>query len=124
LPTSALGRTIRLRWVCGTDSGNGVGAGLGWRIDSVAITGAQCCGLASQPPSAPEIRFADGSAGLLTLTWGAIPGTSYRLQFKNRLNDPAWTDLGPDITATSSSASATDSIAGNTQRFYRVFALQ
>jgi len=123
LPTSALGRTIRLRWVCGTDSGNGVTAGLGWRIDSIAITASKCCGPASPPPTAPEIRFINESAGLFTISWRAVPGTTYRLQFKRNLNDPAWTDLGADITATSTTTSVTDSVAPTGQRFYRIFAL-
>jgi hypothetical protein len=40
LPAASAGKTIRLRWRCGTDNGNGGG---GWRIDSIAVTGNLCC---------------------------------------------------------------------------------
>lgn len=44
LPAVAAGQTIQLRWLCGTDNGNGPGTFAGWRIDSLAITTATCCG--------------------------------------------------------------------------------
>jgi hypothetical protein len=44
LPAAAAGQTIQLRWLCATDNGNGPGNFAGWRIDSVAITTAICCG--------------------------------------------------------------------------------
>ena len=53
------------------------------------------------------------------VTWSAIPGTAYRVQFKADLNDTNWTDLAPDVTATDPTASITDS-PGATQRFYRI----
>jgi uncharacterized repeat protein (TIGR01451 family) len=43
LPANAAGQTIRLKWRFGTDTGNFEG-GLGWYVDSIAITdGAACC---------------------------------------------------------------------------------
>lgn len=53
------------------------------------------------------------------LDWSAIPGTKYRVQFKNNLDDPNWTDLVPDVTAGGSLGSFSDPL-GNTQRFYRI----
>jgi hypothetical protein len=44
LPSAAAGQTIQLRWLCATDNGNGPGNFAGWRIDSIAITTATCCG--------------------------------------------------------------------------------
>ena len=32
-------------------------------------------------------------AGVITLTWDAIPGRTYRAEFKNSLADPTWTPL-------------------------------
>jgi hypothetical protein len=55
----------------------------------------------------------------VTLTWGAIPGTTYRVQFKGDLGQTSWSALTPDATATNVTASASDSI-GLTQRFYRI----
>jgi hypothetical protein len=44
LPAAVAGQTIQLRWLCATDNGNGPGNFAGWRIDSIAITTATCCG--------------------------------------------------------------------------------
>jgi hypothetical protein len=55
------------------------------------------------------------------LTWSTIPGHSYRLQSKEHLEDPDWTDIVPDIFASESTATASDPIANSSQRFYRVF---
>jgi hypothetical protein len=53
--------------------------------------------------------------------WSAVPGKSYRIQFKNHVTDNAWSDLPGDVQAVSESASKTDSTAGASwQRFYRV----
>jgi len=61
----------------------------------------------------------------ITLGWNAIPGLTYRLQFKNDLGDPIWTDLpGGDITATNSLTFTFDyGAATNGSRFYRLIAL-
>jgi hypothetical protein len=53
--------------------------------------------------------------------WSAIPGMSYRVQYKNHLDDASWTTLA-DIVATGDTASVTDN-NGGTQRFYRVLVL-
>jgi hypothetical protein len=54
------------------------------------------------------------------LSWSALPGLIYQLQFKASLDRPAWTDLA-SLTATNSNATASDPVApGGPQRFYRV----
>jgi hypothetical protein len=73
----------------------------------------------------------DLTAGPITVTtngpllsWTAIPGVSYRLQYKNDLGDPAWTDLPGDIPATNGTAVKIDPNAlTNLTRFYRLIAL-
>ena len=67
----------------------------------------------------PNIESATVSGGAFELTWTAIPGQKYRVQFKNDLNDPNWSDLVPDVTASLSSAFKSDPLSA-TQRFYRV----
>jgi hypothetical protein len=58
----------------------------------------------------------------VTLSWGAIPGQTYRVQYKNRLDESNWVDLPGDITAADGIATAMDFMANtNQQRFYRVF---
>jgi Tol biopolymer transport system component len=58
------------------------------------------------------------------LLWSAIPGKTYRVQFKASLDAP-WTTAGADVTAGSTSASLTDAVEAldepnNPRRFYRV----
>jgi hypothetical protein len=61
LPTAAAGQTIQLRWLCGTDNGNGPGNFAGWRIDSIAITTATCCGNSSGTRNKPIFSGGEGS---------------------------------------------------------------
>jgi hypothetical protein len=67
----------------------------------------------------PNIQSVTCSSTNATLTWSAIPGAKYRVQFKDDLNNTNWTDLVPDVTATGPAASIADtpSVA---QRFYRI----
>jgi hypothetical protein len=67
----------------------------------------------------PVIQSFAVSGPDLVFTWSAIPNTKYRVEFKNNLDDPGWTNLVPDVMATGSTASQNDSI-GPAQRFYRV----
>lgn len=57
------------------------------------------------------------------LTWPALPGKSYQVQFKTNLNDPAWLPLSGPITVLGSQASFKDAPANHT-RFYRIVASQ
>jgi hypothetical protein len=54
------------------------------------------------------------------LTWSAVIGRTYRVQYKADLTDPDWTDLSPDVSASGNTASLTDISAAGSQRFYRV----
>ena len=67
----------------------------------------------------PSIVSAAVSGGDFSLTWSAIPGHAYRVQFKNYLTDANWSNLVPDVTATFTTASISDPV-GAMQRFYRV----
>ena len=57
---------------------------------------------------------------LATVTWNSAVGSVYRLQCKNSPDDPIWTDVTPDVTATSSTASQTNGVSGLTRRIYHV----
>jgi hypothetical protein len=76
---------------------------------------------APPPPSIQSLRVADGVA---TISWSSIPGGTYRLQYKDSLDSLAWHDLATDFSATSSTITVLDQIAGASQRFYRVLLLQ
>ncbi|MGI8603049.1 MAG: lamin tail domain-containing protein [Verrucomicrobiales bacterium] len=71
---------------------------------------------------AGPLRFSASSitSGMLTLTWDAIPGRTYRVEFKNSFNDPSWTPLGSDVLADSESASTTVTLGATPRRFLRV----
>jgi DNA-binding beta-propeller fold protein YncE len=78
-----------------------------------------------------SITVSDLSASTLAIStngiiinWSAIPGLTYRIQFKNNLTDPAWTDLSGDVQATNTVALKLDTPAStNVSRFYRIIAL-
>jgi hypothetical protein len=64
------------------------------------------------------------SAGRATLSWSAIPGVRYRVDYKDELDAPSWEPLGPEVLANGSVATACDyDFGGNLQRFYRVMVL-
>jgi hypothetical protein len=72
------------------------------------------------PP--PQIFGLDTSSNTFTLSWSALGGKTYRVQYKVNLEDTNWTDLAPDVTATGPTASKSDPII-SVQRFYRVLSL-
>jgi hypothetical protein len=71
----------------------------------------------------PDIQSVALTNTNAVLTWSAIPGAEYRVQFKNDLSDTTWTDLLPDVTASGPAASLTDT-PGAPQRFYRVLVVR
>jgi hypothetical protein len=54
----------------------------------------------------------------------SIPGRTYRLEYKNALNDLSWEPLGTDALANGSALTFTDGTTANGQRFYRVVLVQ
>lgn len=66
-------------------------------------------------PSITSATFTNGNCGL---TWTAVAGRSYRVQWKQELSEAAWNDL-TDIMSTTNSASFIDATV-QAQRFYRV----
>jgi hypothetical protein len=68
----------------------------------------------------PLFQSVAWSNALVSLTWSAISGQVYRVQFKTNLGDSNWTDLAPDVSATGSSAVMSDEVGSTAQRFYRL----
>jgi hypothetical protein len=60
------------------------------------------------------------NAMTVTLTWSAIPGRIYRVEYKDDLSAPAWNSLGDPIEAVGSSAFANDTVSPVGHRFYRI----
>lgn len=71
------------------------------------------------PLAISSIRVSNGMA---SVNWNAIPGNSYSLQNNTSLGQTNW-NQGSVLQATGNTATATDSLLGSTQRFYRVFLL-
>jgi autotransporter-associated beta strand protein len=63
----------------------------------------------------PTVSFPD-----VTLTWNSLAGTTYRVQYTTAFNPATWIDLTPDVTASGSTATYTDTGAADLARFYRV----
>src|SRR5262249_54012015 len=61
------------------------------------------------------------AGNIVTISWTALAGQTYRVQYKDNLDDASWIDLAPDVTASGSTASTTDATVS--QRFYRVAVL-
>lgn len=58
------------------------------------------------------------SSDVVTISWTAVAGQTYRVQYKDNIEDAGWTDLAPDVTASGGTASTTDTTTS--QRFYRI----
>ncbi len=71
-------------------------------------------------PTLQPLTFANGTA---QLTWNAIAGQSYRVQYKPNLAATNWTDLQPDVTASGSTISVVDTFGSAPQRYYRLLLL-
>jgi autotransporter-associated beta strand protein len=78
--------------------------------------------VAGPVPPAPVVDRNLGGAGTtnVTISFSAVNGVTYEVQYKNNLTDPNWTVLGA-VTATGSTASIVDNTdPAPTRRFYRV----
>jgi Big-like domain-containing protein len=68
----------------------------------------------------PEIKLIRLTNGVATVTFTAVPGQAYRLQYATNLTSSPWTDLPQSVLATGSMAAGTNATGGATQRYYRV----
>jgi uncharacterized repeat protein (TIGR03803 family) len=69
----------------------------------------------------PAIQSAARSGQTFSFTWNAMVGEVYQPQYKDSLSQPAWNNLGGQVSGSNGMAGQADSIgATNTQRFYRV----
>ena len=61
------------------------------------------------------------SNGVIALSFDTIPGKTYRVDYKNDLNDASWLPLAPgEQQAAGSTLRVTDDIGVRPQRFYRI----
>jgi len=72
------------------------------------------------PPSFLSSHPISFSNGFITISWSAIVGQTYRVQFNTDIMTTNWIDLVPDVTATNTIATKTDAFGPDAVRFYRV----
>lgn len=78
----------------------------------------------TQPAQVPVILSIVETNEILTLAWSSASNDIYQLQYNTNLLTATWADLGPQVTATNTTATGSDNISTNAQRFYRVLLLQ
>jgi len=66
----------------------------------------------------PVLQAMTQTDGTITLAWSATAGQTYQVQYKTDLTQPDWTNLLA-VTATNSTAAASDVLNSSPQRFYR-----
>jgi len=105
LPPAAAGQSVQFRWRCGTD--NSV-RGDGWRIDTIALKGWECC---------TQIALgtvAYGTNGQFAFTVGGTAGHNWVIEASTNLGLSNWVPLATNLV------NFTDTnAAGLSQRFYR-----
>jgi Tol biopolymer transport system component len=70
-----------------------------------------------------SVQSAAGPPGQApVISWPAMSGITYRVQFKNSLTDPAWQDLPTNPTIVGNQGYFVDQAVPGAQRFYRVSA--
>jgi subtilase family serine protease len=79
-------------------------------LDDVSVT----------PIPPPVFQSAATAGGAIALTWGAMTGASYQLQYTTNLTPINWINLGTPITASNGVIAAFDTQPTDRQRFYRV----
>ncbi len=70
-------------------------------------------------PSAFPIEIRPLTTNVALLTWSAIPGRTYRVEYKAALEDAQWTPLGTDLTTFSNTFTLINTNSTNSQRFFR-----
>jgi hypothetical protein len=71
-------------------------------------------------PLRPRIQSLNVSSNQVTVIWTALPGVTYRLQYTTNLVENKWDDLLPDVVAISSTATNSEFLGAEEQRYYRV----
>jgi hypothetical protein len=87
----------------------------------VELTVLDVVGYDLAPPAPPAVfQSVSQSAGQINLTWSATYGRSYQVQYTTSLGAQSWHNVGSPVIANGPTASASDNIGPDTQRFYRV----
>jgi hypothetical protein len=74
----------------------------------------------SSAAPAPVMGSIHVTNGTTTVSWSAVAGHTYRLQFQATSSATNWSDVQPDILAAGATASETNAVSSSGTRFYRV----
>jgi hypothetical protein len=69
------------------------------------------------PPSIVSIATSNQS---VNIGWSAMPGATYRVQYRTNLSDAEWSNVSGDVTASGPLATKIDSRGIDSQLFYRI----
>lgn len=119
-PTAGVGTSSGVFSWLTTDADAGLAANITVRVTDngvPALSDTESFTVTVQPR--PAVQSAGIAGGSFALTWSAIPGAKYRVQFKNQLEETNWTDLSSEVTAGGATADFNDPL-GLSQRYYRV----
>jgi hypothetical protein len=72
------------------------------------------------PPVLTRVRVSDAT---VVLSWSAVAGGMYRLQYKTNIAGTNWNDLLPDTTATGPMLTVTNALNNSPKTLYRVILL-
>jgi len=77
--------------------------------------------LQTEPEPQPVIQAIGLSNGVVSITWTAVTGRTYRVEYRaDVVAGTIWSNLPPDVTAANSTATATNAVGAAAQGFYRV----
>jgi uncharacterized repeat protein (TIGR03803 family) len=74
-------------------------------------------------PIAPVIQSFTSVSNVLTLTWSAVAGQAYQVQYNSDFVSAHWSNWGGILVASNGTMSASDVIGPELQRLYRVVLL-
>jgi rhamnogalacturonyl hydrolase YesR len=72
----------------------------------------------------PDLAGISVSGNQFTLTWPTIAGQNYQVEYKDNLDDPAWTPLGAPVAGTGYLLNIDDNNDNAPHRFYRLMITQ
>ncbi len=96
-----------LWWVYVKDYGSAIGQDRGW-VDQVEFT------------PAPIALNITASTDRVVLSWEAVPGKNYQVEYKDNLMEAQWKVLPGEVTLNGTTASLEQMLDGQPHRFYRV----
>jgi outer membrane protein assembly factor BamB len=94
--------------------------GTGQQILLSGLSGLAVIALDLSPLRTPDIQTAAKTDSTFTLSWSALMGRGYQVQFKADLTQTNWTNSGGRRTATNTTMTSSSSIGSDPQRVYRV----